>query len=757
MKKSFSRFSVLALTFHVLLFAGALISLLMGRVGISSDFLSLLPGIGLSEGFQKADRKFASSQNSSVNILFESKDFQVAKGAALEFREKFNGSGVFDDMSLTSDGFDASSFAPLLAKYRYQLMPKEERDMILSNPSAYQESALALIYSPFTFSSLESLDEDPFLIDDSIIRGIANKASSLTSVSPKEGVLAAEKDGVSYVLLSGHLSNEAQDITGSAGIKDMYGFGDSLEEKNPGLKISYSGFPLHAYESSMNAQREVALITGVSIALILVMYLLTFRNIYVIFLFLVSISLSLISAFSALFIFFPKVHVLTCVFGTSLIGTGIDYATHYYCAFSKREEGETPDDTANGLFKNLSVSMASTVLCYGLIFFSPYGILKQIALFSVFGLISSYLVALGIFPLIVKDFMVSDKFKNRKELKLKGAPKRTLFVLLFFSLALLAFNIPRLKVENKISNLYTMSDRLLESEKTMAIALGYSKASYAIVEGCDEHDARERESLFSEKLDGLKDSGILSSIFSLSSFIPSPSEQERNLKAADALAPLVQSQADALGTDANVALNAIEQNREILDLGDLPEGVRGMLSALDIGEIDGRYYIAVLMFGVSDEGAVKEAANAVGGVVYFQKATDINRQLDELTSIILRLFFIAVLLIILLIVIFFRKKALRMVSAPLIILSLTLSSVPMMGRGMDFFFSVGLLVVIGLGLDYMVFALGGKKRPTLAISLSFMTTALSFGTLAFSSFAPVSIFGSTVLIGISAAYLCALL
>ena len=78
------------------------------------------------------------------------------------------------------------------------------------------------------------------------------------------------------------------------------------------------------------------------------------------------------------------------------------------------------------------------------------------------------------------------------------------------------------------------------------------------------------------------------------------------------------------------------------------------------------------------------------------------------------------------------------------------------GMDLDFFFAVGLLLVIGLGLDYMVFASSSGEKPIMAITLSYATTALSFGTLLFSSFGPVHIFGVVVFIGITAAYIAAL-
>ena len=90
------------------------------------------------------------------------------------------------------------------------------------------------------------------------------------------------------------------------------------------------------------------------------------------------------------------------------------------------------------------------------------------------------------------------------------------------------------------------------------------------------------------------------------------------------------------------------------------------------------------------------------------------------------------------------------------IVAVLLSSMPLLGQDLDFFFAVGMLLVIGLGLDYMVFAGNSEHSPIFAIAMCYVTTALSFGTLALSSFRPVHIFGVTVMIGITTAFICAL-
>jgi predicted exporter len=77
------------------------------------------------------------------------------------------------------------------------------------------------------------------------------------------------------------------------------------------------------------------------------------------------------------------------------------------------------------------------------------------------------------------------------------------------------------------------------------------------------------------------------------------------------------------------------------------------------------------------------------------------------------------------------------------------------GLNIEFFCLTGMILVFGLGLDYIIYSTEthGNKLELLAITLSFLTTAISFGALTFSSFIPIHTLGLAIFSGISAAFL----
>ena len=85
----------------------------------------------------------------------------------------------------------------------------------------------------------------------------------------------------------------------------------------------------------------------------------------------------------------------------------------------------------------------------------------------------------------------------------------------------------------------------------------------------------------------------------------------------------------------------------------------------------------------------------------------------------------------------------------------------MCGIHFEFFSITGMILVFGLGLDYVIYMIENEKRQIktsdaklepFAIALSFVTTAVSFGALALSKFVPVHMIGMAIFIGLVTAF-----
>ena len=52
------------------------------------------------------------------------------------------------------------------------------------------------------------------------------------------------------------------------------------------------------------------------------------------------------------------------------------------------------------MFKGLFLSLVSTVICYLVLLFAPFNLIKQMAIFSTTGIISTFLTAVSVYPFI---------------------------------------------------------------------------------------------------------------------------------------------------------------------------------------------------------------------------------------------------------------------------------------------------------------------------------------------------------------------
>ncbi|MDY5930681.1 MAG: MMPL family transporter [Candidatus Ornithospirochaeta sp.] len=755
MKSANSIFKNATIAFFVLLVAGAIVSCIISPRSFSTSFTSMIPQGGIPDSILEAEKVFSERQNASASFIVKGSSFSEVRDATLSLYEEISNTGFFESLSLAGNSFDIHSMQSMMSQYAPLLIDKQTREEILSDPLGYQEKAISTIFGAFTLSSLSNLDSDPFLLEEAVWQEFLSKASSLTPFSPKEGILFSQGDDCVYSLMTGTLSKNAMSIAGN--LSDVFRIGDRIEKEHEGIRVYYSGIAFHSNESATNAQKEITIITVLSVILIVIVFIVICRKLSIIGLFLFSLIISITSALSSLVIFFREIHIVTLLFGTTLIGTCIDYSIHSYAALAEnpRLDGR---NAMKKISKDLTVSFLSTATCYLLLFFADYSILKEMAVFSFFGMLSSYLTAMFLYPELLRRSMVDSSSYISKP----SAGVRRKSLLPFIALAssiLMLTQLGSVRIENNVSSLYTPSERLLESEIEAAKAMGYASASYAIIEAENEEELMEKEHLFVTELEGLIRDGKLGGILASSTFIPPVSEQRASLEAARSLLVAIDDQCAILGISdqhKNEYIERIESEPVFLTPGSAPEAVASLLSSIYLGKINDGYYSVVILRNATDSDAIKKAADRFEGVEFIQISEDTSRHLDELTRTILKLFATgSVLILIALLSIYGIRRGLRMALAPFSIILGTVAIQTIAGESLDFFFAVGLVMIIGLGLDYIVFA-SSKNGSRKAITLSFITTELSFGTLIFSSFKPVHTFGFTVFTGILIAYICAI-
>lgn len=159
-----------------------------------------------------------------------------------------------------------------------------------------------------------------------------------------------------------------------------------------------------------------------------------------------------------------------------------------------------------------------------------------------------------------------------------------------------------------------------------------------------------------------------------------------------------------------------------------------------------------------DADSFRELCAQDENVFFVEKTDDIEYELNRLTKIMLALLGVAFVILILALRFFYpAKTVLQIALIPLVILLTECATFAALDIPIGFFSVTGIILVFGLGLDYIIYTVeSGETLNALAVLISFVTTELSFGAIALSSFAPVRIFGAAVFAGLFAALFGAL-
>lgn len=779
----------LYLAFHGAILLAILISLFFGRsFSIDADLFHMLPSSTLGEAMGKADEKLSDSTAKNVFVLVGHEDFSRAKETAENVFKQLDGNDNFTSLSLYAGANAVHEIEEFVAQYRWRLLSDDMIALLSADGGAaeFAQESLSRAFSSFTLTSLSHIEEDPFLLDElNTQQYLISAQEASTKMQPRDGVLASQYEGVWYVMIRGALSSKGSAIAShSNGITSIYSVCAPLEKD--GIRFMYSGTPFHSHKSSNSAVTEIGTISTISLSIVIIMLILIFRSPLPLFASVASIFISMGAAFAATMLAFGHIHILTLILGTSLIGSSIDYSLHYFVNWKAHSALKSTAEIRAHLFKGLFLSMLSTEICYCLLIFAPFAILRQMGVFSSTGILSSFLTVICLYPLFPlprpeKRKISALRFFKDSPIKKIGGPRAAMIISLalifIFALIITIFH-KNLRIENNMFRLYSMEGRVKEDTELCTKITGYYPQSWFIISGNTEEELLQNEEKICRELDRVQERGYLAT----SRFIPSLKKQEESAAAARNLLPFAQEQFLLLGFDESDAENFLEHfnsalSKKLLPSETLPSSLTAITNMLWLGEIDGKFYSIILPVKIVDEKAYTSIAAASDFAYYENKMKDLGLGLDHLTRLAAVLFCIAYAIILIVLKRFYTwRQTAKIASLPLMCVLLIVSVFLIIGQAVEFFSLTGIILVFGLGLDYIIYMIENIKREKatqnaglseeelknsrlepFAITLSFLTTAISFGALIFSTFVPVHTIGLTITLGLVAAFVCTMI
>lgn len=772
-----SKFLAAWLIFHI---CAALFFALTAAFGtesfsLDSDLFNMLPKAFEEDSLRKANEVLTKRISKVAIVLAADKDFEKAKAGALKIYEKLNGSPYFVSVTLHTDEVNLGEIASFFHRYRFNLLDDETiKALETGGEEDFAENALSLAYSPFTMLPLDNIESDPFMLaEHNLKKYLEIPEHSGTSMKPKDGVLAAQKNDLWYVMVKTELSPKGAALASmDNGITEIYDICGKIKS-GTGTRCVVSGGTFHSHKSSNSAAKEIKIISIISMIVVLSMLFLVFRSATPVVMPLLSIFFSLFSAAALTFAIFGKVHLVTLVFGTSLIGSSIDYSLHYFVHAAGNTKLGSGNEIRKKLLPGLTMAIISSCVCFAALFCAPFNLLKQMSLFSIAGLASSFLTTTAIFPLLplAEKRSVSGLETFHKIIgfikKING--KLAICTMIVASVILIFVFRDNFGIENDIKKLYKETGELLENEKEAYSVISYSPVNWFIISGNDENEVLKNEEELRERLKSIDPDNA--GAMGTSLFIPSAEKQKKSRAAVEKLLPLAEAQFEKLdignGAAESFRKGFYEAENELLSVSaeKIPNTIKEALGAYWLGQIKDKYYSILIPNFFADSATFRKFTEGNENLYFVNKVEDVNSDLDKVTTIVLEFFLAAYILIFIVLRFFYTtKESLKIISIPFIVLLVSSAVFAATGTRAEFFSVTGIILVFGLGLDYIIYTQENEKTkdPTerklepFAIFLSFFTTIVSFGALALSSFQPVHLIGFSIFTGLCAAYFAAL-
>ena len=729
---------------------------------IETDLMALFPGYGATPEVDQALDKVRQIADRQLVFLVRHPNLQQAMKAAAALSYKLEQDSRIQKVRSRLPEDQTLLWWEFYSPYADQLLTDEARTLLRNRKGeTLVQKVLMQIYSPFAAVGVEELRSDPMLLT----RSFLTKLRSINHrLDLNEGWLVAEdSSGNSYVMITAELAITPYalvEATRLAGQIDA--IIAELTHRDHDCGVLRQGTLFFAAHGISQAKKEISTIGLGSVLGLLCLFVAVFRSLRPLLLSLASIACGLLAAALATTAIFGNIHIFTLVIGASLIGVSVDYSFHYLCDWQLDSGSWQPWKALRRILPAITMGLLTSCLAYLSLLLTPFRGLQQLAVFSSIGLLSSFLFVVLLYPVWISKASVwqpltTDRLENwRSRLHAVSTNRMVWCVLLVFTCLALPF----LTINDDVRQLQAMPDTLVEESQVIAEVTGQSGVQeMLLVEGKDADEVLGRLETVSADLNRAITNNSLDRYLNVATFVPSLSRQKEDFRLVkeSLYRPYGGELAGRLKLEPEIV------NSESLKFS--PLTIEQWLASpvslgwrnLWLGEIGQGVGALIPLSGIHNRATITAIAAQYKGVVFISRASEVSelfgRYRVRISSLLVISYFV--------IFIWMLKRygialAGRILAAPMMGGAVALAALAALGLPLNLFGVLGLVLVLGIGIDYTIFLAECRTTSgatSLAITLSCTTTLLSFGLLSLSETAAIHCFGLVVLVGIFTAYL----
>ncbi|WP_165311759.1 MMPL family transporter [Vibrio ziniensis] len=724
-------------------------------VPIETDIMKLLPQSRQDPLAQVAFDKITSSVSDKVVFVLKGSDDQKLFAAAETFQDSLLKLSEFVQITGKIDQQKQNAWSRYYFSHRFQFLTDEQRTRLQKAPDQQVQKVIQTIYNPFSGVTGSELSSDPFLL----FRDYLSQLNQLTTqFQIQKGFLTTQYQNDTFVLITATLADSPYSMSAQQVVPKLMSLEQALKTSYD-VESAHTGVLFYADFGTQSAKSEISTIGLFSLLGVVVVILFVFRSAAPLLMALLSISVGLLVALVATTAIFGKVHLFSLVFGASLIGVSIDYAFHY---LTDRLAAQDKWDSIKGLkhiFTAITLGLITSLIGYLGLLIAPFPGLQQLALFSALGLIAAYATVVAWYPILARKATPQRTLPGKKLWRwwLALWQKRSTRIALPAVLLLLsAVQLVQVNYDDDIRQLQAMPQALKKQEDIINQVSGVKSSQQMLVVRAPSDEAllTRLEQLDNTLGDWKKQQAIMG-YQSLSQYLPSMSRQKTDYQLVQTL---YQNYASSLAQLLKLSAQpSLDETMAPVSLADyLKQSVSEPVQFLYLGKVGEDFASVIMLREVNNAEQIKAFANKNMDISYLDKAEEISTLFGEYRTKVMELLIAALVGISLLLARRYGFSHMLRIVFPCVIACLVgIAVTTLTGSTLNLFNLLALVLVIGIGIDYtLFFAEQAQSRSTLlAITLSAMTTLLSFGLLSLSETHAIHSFGLTTLSGIFVAWL----
>lgn len=726
----------------------------------NSDILSLLPETESAPLVKRVQQQL-DQRWSGLTVWFAvAPKSNLAFAAAEQLKQRLDASGLFASVDLQlGSQFNAEGYQRLFAA-RYHLLSEKDRQAIQQGAEQFMQQRIALLYTPLGMQYARNLQDDPLFIFPNYF----NQLIEQSDVDLISGAAIFERENTYYAMLVAKVNPLSFD--------QQLALAALHKELSQEQQVIAAGLPLYAAYGTSSAESEMSSVGVFSMLGVVLLVLFCFRSLTPLFLALCSIVTGVLAAVSFSLLYFGQIHLITLAFGSSLIGITIDYTFHYLCDRLRDDAGSSMD-SLKAVLPSIALGVSSSMIAYGALLLTPFPALQEIGLFTVAGLMAAWLTVVLLYPRMIAHAKLPQTVPVQGLLlvylyRWPAFGQKYRKILIGLLLGFIAYGLLQLESDDDIRNMQTPAASVAQQEaQVKAIGQQQQDSQYFILSAASPSQLIEHEKQWLKQLDALQQQGLLQSYAALSQYYPNREQQQYDWQ-------LVKQRLFASGIAAQQLKNIGMSDEKIAVIEQEFANSEQQFIALDEWLIavpeqwQGRYMgceqglcsSIVQLSGIQDKQALAKLKSLENqeNVHFVDLVGDLNAILTTYRYVAMGFLALGFVLIgLFLSVLLNARKALSIVLVPLAALLASLATLSLLGFSVSMFHYFGLLLALGIGMDYAIFHNVGKHALTVAfaVSCSLLTSLLAFGLLALSSTALIQAFGLSLALGISYAFIFA--